>query len=304
MIKDNMIIKPMLASDFNKCFNSYMPTASQSSKLYAIEPKIDGIRVMVYADPSSGIITYHTRNGNGVSLPVSISPLIMHLASTLGSAVLFDCEAVGDAGNVYDTYSNLMGAHEGSTIKLVVLDIPYVAGWQEAAAVPYMNRYAALEDLFNQAKLADLFNSTHSLLTLIPQLAVGVSPADFSIQDYFEEAVAKGYEGIMIKDMEAPYLSGRRSKAWLKLKKKATYDCRIIGFTRGAGKYDGSAGAMLIDFNGNIVKVGSGLSDQLRQQLYDNPEQLVGKYAEVECQEITPSGMMRSPSLITIRYDK
>lgn len=304
MIKDNMIIKPMLASDFNKCFNSYMPTASQSSKLYAIEPKIDGIRVMVYADPTSGIISYQTRNGNGVSLPYNISPLIMQLAHTLGSAAVFDCEAVSSAGNVYDTYSNLMSSAESSTIKLVVLDLPYVAGWADAAAVPYAMRYGALASLFSEAQLPELFNTTHSLLTLIPQLAVRVSSADFSIQSYFDEAVANGYEGIMIKDMEAPYMAGKRSKAWLKLKKKATYDCRIIGFTRGSGKYDGAAGSMLIDFNGNIVKVGSGLSDQLRQQLYDTPEKLIGKYAEVECQEITPSGMMRNPSLITIRYDK
>lgn len=299
-----MIIQPMLASDFNKCFNTYMPSAARSNKVYAIEPKLDGIRVMAYADPRAGYVTYHTRNGISIPDLTSLTPMLVHLASTLGSAVTFDCEAITDAGNVYDTFSNLMTAKAGSGIRLVVLDMPHVSGWADAAAVPYSNRYEAMAGLFSEARLPEFFNTTHKLLTLIPQLAVGVSPSDFSIMDYFEDAVASGYEGIMIKDMEAAYTAGKRSKAWLKLKKKATYDCRIIGFTRGLGKYDGSAGAMLIDFNGNIVKVGSGLSDQLRQELYDTPEKLIGKYAEVECQEVTPSGMMRNASLITIRYDK
>ena len=53
----------------------------------------------------------------------------------------------------------------------------------------------------------------------------------------FEEAQARGNEGLMIKDLESPYLPGRRGRSWLKLKRElATLDVVVTAVEYGHGK--------------------------------------------------------------------
>jgi DNA ligase-1 len=61
-----------------------------------------------------------------------------------------------------------------------------------------------------------------------------------SVQDlesYFEQAMARGNEGLMIKDLKSPYMPGRRGKWWLKLKRElATLDVVVTAAEYGHGK--------------------------------------------------------------------
>ncbi len=59
-------------------------------------------------------------------------------------------------------------------------------------------------------------------------------------QAFFKEVVAQGLEGIMGKSLASPYLPGKRSRFWLKIKPKLTRSCYIIGYT--PGKAPGRAG--------------------------------------------------------------
>jgi DNA ligase-1 len=53
----------------------------------------------------------------------------------------------------------------------------------------------------------------------------------------FEQAQARGNEGLMIKDLESPYLPGRRGRSWLKLKRElATLDVVVTAVEYGHGK--------------------------------------------------------------------
>ena len=52
-------------------------------------------------------------------------------------------------------------------------------------------------------------------------------------EQYFKEIIKAGGEGIVLKDLEAPYLPGARSQSWLKLKRSNTLDAIIIGYDRG-----------------------------------------------------------------------
>jgi DNA ligase-1 len=108
----------------------------------------------------------------------------------------------------------------------------------------------------------------------------------------------------MLKDVDAGYHQGRRSKAWLKMKPSQTYDCRVVGFIPGTGRLDGTLGSLLVTYNGKPVRVGSGLSDQLRQEIYDHQAKYIGALAEVSCLSLTPAGSLRHPSLVCIRWDK
>lgn len=57
------------------------------------------------------------------------------------------------------------------------------------------------------------------------------------LQEIFEEARARGNEGLMVKDVHSPYLPGRRGKSWLKLKRElATLDVVVTAVEWGHGK--------------------------------------------------------------------
>jgi DNA ligase 1 len=57
------------------------------------------------------------------------------------------------------------------------------------------------------------------------------------LKSYFERAMARGNEGLMIKDVQSPYMPGRRGKWWLKLKRElATLDVVVTAAESGHGK--------------------------------------------------------------------
>ena len=56
---------------------------------------------------------------------------------------------------------------------------------------------------------------------------------------FYEEALARGHEGLMAKALDAPYESGRRGAGWLKLKRARTLDLVVIGVEWGSGRRKG-----------------------------------------------------------------
>jgi len=83
-------------------------------------------------------------------------------------------------------------------------------------------------------------------------------------QTFFESVTSMGYEGIMAKRMNSPYLLGRRSDSWLKMKPQKSAICQVIGYTRGEG-YRNLLGALVIAQHqeNRLVdrgRVGSGIS--------------------------------------------
>lgn len=57
------------------------------------------------------------------------------------------------------------------------------------------------------------------------------------LEEIFEQARERGNEGLMVKDIESPYLPGRRGKSWLKLKRElATLDVVVTAVEWGHGK--------------------------------------------------------------------
>jgi DNA ligase-1 len=101
-------------------------------------------------------------------------------------------------------------------------------------------------------------------------------------------AIEGGYEGIMIKDPNAPY-ENKRSNSWLKLKPFITVDLEIVELQEGEDKYVGMLGAFICrGFEGDkeiLVNVGSGFSDRQREEYWDLS--VVGRIVEIKADAIT-----------------
>ncbi len=103
-------------------------------------------------------------------------------------------------------------------------------------------------------------------------------------------AVAGGYEGIMIKDPNAPY-ECKRSVAWLKLKPFIEVSLGVVAVEEGTGRNVGKLGALVCegeDDNKRIrVNVGSGFTDANRDDFWVDRETLIGQVVEVRADAIT-----------------
>jgi ATP-dependent DNA ligase len=63
---------------------------------------------------------------------------------------------------------------------------------------------------------------------------------------YFEAALSKGLEGIMAKRLTSPYQPGVRSRDWIKIKKKVTFDLVVGGYIPGHGQRQPFFGGLLL----------------------------------------------------------
>ncbi len=144
----------------------------------------------------------------------------------------------------------------------------------------------------------------------------------------FEEAQARGNEGLMIKDLQSTYAPGRRGKSWLKLKRElATLDVVVTAVEWGHGKrakvlsdytFAVADGETLV----NVGKAYSGLTDaeiaEMTQWFLQHTVEDHGFWREVEPKiviEVAFNAVMQSerhasgyalrfPRIVRLRPDK
>ena len=103
-------------------------------------------------------------------------------------------------------------------------------------------------------------------------------------------AVDGGYEGVMIKDVDAPY-NCKRSHAWLKAKPFIEVTLEVIDVEEGTGRNEGRLGAIVCsgtdDGKDIRVNVGSGFTDDNRSTFWDGRADLITQLVEVRADAVT-----------------
>ena len=105
-----------------------------------------------------------------------------------------------------------------------------------------------------------------------------------------KQAVEGGYEGVMIKDIDAPY-ECKRTHAWLKAKPFIEVTLEVKDVEEGTGRNEGRLGAFVcegVDDGKKInVNVGSGFSDANRDDFWNSRIDIKGQLVEVRADAIT-----------------
>jgi DNA ligase-1 len=130
---------------------------------------------------------------------------------------------------------------------------------------------------------------------------------DPRVDELYRLYLERGYEGIMVKDADSFY-ECKRSASWAKIKPTDTYDLEVVGFEEGTGKNAGKLGALIVEYKGFKVNVGSGYTDVMREEFWADRNNLVGKVIEIEAQEATENQKgeqsLRFPIFKGFRHDK
>jgi ATP-dependent DNA ligase len=106
---------------------------------------------------------------------------------------------------------------------------------------------------------------------------------------FYSKIISNGGEGIVLKNVKD------NQEPWYKIVATDIADLKITGYTEGTGRLkDKGIGALVLqDQSGKYkVNVGTGLSDELRFHIYQNPKEYIGKIAKVEYRKQTKQSLV------------
>ena len=271
-------------------------------KEFAITTKIDGGRIIAIKE--NGKVSFYTRAGQKYE---GLVDLEKEMADRLPDNYVFDGEITlldyqkYDSKTAYKLAMKITRAdREKHGVKMLVFDGMPVENWK-AQYCPYAwhSRRATLDAIF-------IDKDAYAYFELLPVLYQGTDTS--KILELLDAEMARGQEGIMINICDAPY-EFKRTNSLLKVKKMSTVDLEIVGYEEGSGRLSNTLGAILVRYkNGNIVKVGSGFSDELRALIWTDPSDFVGKIVEISYFEETTNQnggiSLRFPIFKDFRPDK
>ena len=290
-------IKPMLAKtaeDVHEALEELGPAA--------FEYKFDGMRIQVHKRGQE--VRIYSRILNDITAEL---PRVVDISTRMDmNEVILDGEAIvlTQEGKPLLFQETMKGLGGGVPI---FFDVLYVDG-ESLLDQPYSTRIKLLPEQYRPPRI--------------------ITAAAIEAQEFFDQAMAAGQEGLMAKGLESTYEAGRRGAAWYKIKQAHTLDLVVLAAEWGHGRREGWLSNLHLgarDPNGGFVMLGKtfkGMTDELLEwqtkklqalriresgiTVYVKPE-LVVEIAHNGLQDSTryPGGMaLRFARVIRYREDK
>jgi bifunctional non-homologous end joining protein LigD len=297
---------------------------------WAIEPKWDGIRVI--ADVSARGARLWTRNGNDKAPQFPEIVRALTLLAACGGPLVLDGEIVAlDArgralrfqalqGRMHAESVETLARNAATTTAFVAFDL-LADGDRPLTSLPFAERRKALEARVPARR------------TAIVRRGESVRCGSAAAKKLFARARAEGWEGVLLKRLDAAYVAGRRTPDWRKVKLEREQEFVIGGYTaptQGAAR--DHFGALLVGYYDDrgalryAGKVGTGYTVPMLALLarkliplrrstspfVDAPRAGAAAttwvkpvlVAQVRYNEMTEAGILRQPSFLGLRDDK
>jgi DNA ligase-1 len=195
----------------------------------AFEWKLDGARVQVHKD--GGDVRIFTRNRNDVT--ASAPEIVEAVRTGHARTLILDGEAIALRPNgAPEPFQNTMRRF-GRTLD--------VDAMRDALplSVFFFDCLRIDDDGLTANAAADRFAALSQVLPanlLMPRIVTGDGA---EAQAFYDDALARGHEGVMAKSLTAPYEAGRRAPSWLKVKRLHTLDLVVLAAEWGHGRRSG-----------------------------------------------------------------
>ena len=251
-----------------------------------LEPKLDGVRVITIVNATNKTAVMYSRNGK-------LLENFTHITNAIEANIeLFERSMVLDGEMVSSSFQALMKqVHRKSDVqsedaRLMLFDILPVSEFQAGKSTLGQRRRSNL-----LLSMKDVFDKIGNI-DIIPQTEVDLDSmvGQVEFKNYNQNAIDAGFEGIMIKDVDAKY-ECKRTVSWLKMKPFITVDLTIVAVEEGTGKNQGRLGALICEGTDNNkfirVNVGSGLTDEQRDEIWGTKENVIGQVVEIKADCVT-----------------
>lgn len=187
-----------------------------------------------------------------------------------GELIRRNIDGLTDGQNFRETISILNSdGNDKSLIKFVIFDIVPIDEFErDACTENYSVRKKRLLDLKNKIQK----NGTQNI-EVVQMVYEGTDVND--VYDWLDYAVKHDWEGLVV-NRQVPYRRTRHNGC-LKVKRFYTVDLRITAIEEGQNRLAGTMGALVVDYKGNELRVGSGFDDATRAAVWENPDNYIGK---------------------------
>lgn len=257
-----------------------------------LDVKLDGVRLLTILDKEEGTVTQYTRNGklneNFKHITDSLKPLL----DLMPVSMVLDGEVNAASFQTLMKMVNRKEKLDASSAKLALFDIIPLADFKKGkCSMKQKDRHTVLSGLMGEFQ-----KHTGDIVYVVPKITVDLNTKEGQKQfaEFNKETVNAGYEGIMVKDPEAPYET-KRTASWLKIKPFIEVSLTVVGFEEGEkGKaFENSLGALVCEGedDGRFIRVnvGSGFGKDTitRDEVWSNRDKYMGYIVEVRADVLT-----------------
>lgn len=294
-IPDTIFVFGVMLAD--KYFNKQ---SKVKNKEFIITQKLDGARFILIKD-HEGNVKYYTRQGQEVTGLIEFEEDIKRIPNNtvIDGEVLLDKDGLHSKDLYRETMKEFRKKGEKHGLILHAFDILSYDEFRKGTSVYICkDRKDMLHELIT--------NNEFTNIVEVPVRYIGKD--ENMIIKLLDEAISKDEEGIMVNLSDGVY-ECKRTTNILKVKKFQDADLKVISIEEGEGKNKGTLGRINVEYKNNIIGVGSGFSDEMRNEVYNNPDKYIGKIAKIQYFEETKNSKDNKPSLrfpvfLEWRFDK
>lgn len=243
-----------------------------------VEYKYDGVRALAIV--KNGSVTIYSRNGKILSN-------FPHIEKALNrpefDGTVFDGEIMSED---FQSLMKQVNRKEGAQTQdafLALFDVLPLDEFEEGES-------SATQD---ERKLhLEIYRDIDPAIKVVDYWTVDFDkPEGRELFDFLnKQAIEKGYEGLMIKPIDWIY-ECKRSYAWLKIKPFIEVTLTVVELEEGTGKNEGLLGALVCEGEDEgkqfRVKVGSGLTDDNRKDIWENKDKVIGQLVEIRADSVS-----------------
>ena len=252
-----------------------------------LEPKLDGVRCITVVDYESRTVTQYTRNGKVLENFSHITEALEYYMDEIGRSYVLDGEVVSDSFQDLMKQVHRKDNVQSSDAVLHLFDFIPLADFQKGVwdkPQTYRSNLVKYWVLENESVLK------HVQALEWEEVDLSTPEGEQRFVELNKAAVDGGYEGVMIKDVDAPY-ECKRTHAWLKAKPFIEVTLEVVDVEEGTGRNEGRLGALVCrgEDDGRMVEVncGSGFSDSDRDTFWNSRDALIKQLVEVRADAIT-----------------
>ena len=250
-----------------------------------VEPKLDGVRVVVICDVDKDEVKLFSRNGKELSNFPTINKTFDSMLDQMSESMVFDGEVMSDDFQTLMREIHRKSGAKTKDAKLNLFDCLPLAEFKNGGSNSVNDGILKRKEMLESFKYGSNVN-------LVEYVKMDLSEDDGQkmFADYNKLCIDKGFEGIMVKPVNGIY-ECKRSTLWLKVKPFIEVSLTVKATEEGTGRNVGKLGALIVEGkdSGKFIKtnVGSGLSDSDREKYWKAKDKLIGQIVEVRADAIT-----------------